>query len=151
MLANVSIMRGRGPDHHHNKVASKMVPESTPEPEFVNRWGAQESIPSQPAATTTLFDERARRLHSIGWRNRFMGSLNVYKFGLRKSFFIDMYCIIQYYLSKQAYRSALGGSVATPTCLRGGKDFCTIFPSSWLAHFISVPTNGSGAPEPACR
>ncbi len=34
-----------------------------------------------PAGTTTLLDVPARQAF-IGWRNRFLGSLNVYKFGL---------------------------------------------------------------------
>ncbi len=53
------------------------------EPEFVNVQGAQESIPGCPARQIGLSYRpvRLKRLGpSIRW-NRFLGSLNVYKFG----------------------------------------------------------------------
>jgi hypothetical protein len=51
------------------------------EPEFVNIYEAQESIPSLAG----LYDNPIWLTDPssyIGWRNRFLGSLNVYKFGL---------------------------------------------------------------------
>jgi hypothetical protein len=56
--------------------------------------GVQESIPSLAAGKTTLFDVPARQntrlAESIFW-NRFLGSLNVYKFGLSSQKGMDIY------------------------------------------------------------
>ncbi len=55
---------------------------STPEPVFVNLLSSP-GINSQPGVPVRqpYLTYRAARLH-IGWRNRFLGSLNVYKLGL---------------------------------------------------------------------
>ncbi len=54
------------------------------EPEFVNLLTCPgvDSQPFGPECQPSLMTYRPARLHA-GWRNRFMGSSNVYKFGLR--------------------------------------------------------------------
>jgi hypothetical protein len=58
----------------------------SPRPEFVNVYGAQESIQRMIPPAYLGLSYRPARLHrlveSIPW-NRFLSSLNVYKFGLR--------------------------------------------------------------------
>jgi hypothetical protein len=54
-----------------------------PEPVFVDLLKAQESIPTLRAGTTTLFVVPVHQwphAQYIGWRNRFWGSVNVYKY-----------------------------------------------------------------------
>ncbi len=54
----------------------------TPEPVFVNLLGAPELIPSLAGR----FDNPICHTGLPGWRNRFLGSLNVSKYGLRLVF-----------------------------------------------------------------
>jgi hypothetical protein len=56
---------------------------NNPEPVFVNLlWIPRHRFPAWRAGTTILFVEPARQATYIGWQNRFLGSLNVYKYGL---------------------------------------------------------------------
>jgi hypothetical protein len=62
-------------------VFNPLLSHSTCEPEIVNVSGAQESIPRYRFRQPML-DCRTGLPDYIGWRNRLLGSLNVYKYGL---------------------------------------------------------------------
>jgi hypothetical protein len=70
-------------------------------------------FPACRAGTTTQFDCQARLAESISW-NRFMGSLNVYKFGIRMLLDYAAKCggVV---VSRDNYRDLIGVSSSTGT------------------------------------
>ncbi len=70
----------RAPDNRNSGRRCANFPNRGTEPEFVNLLTGIDSQPGGPVQQPYL---RTGPLGYIGWRNRFLGSINAYKYGLR--------------------------------------------------------------------